>query len=102
MKKVAITGSSGFLGGYLNEYLKAKGLTVIPCSMRLLQGMSQIQDYGQTPKADFLIHLAEEADREKVNKMGEAYLDNATVVLKILSRRFRKGIIYSSSRCCLW
>jgi nucleoside-diphosphate-sugar epimerase len=44
MKKVAITGSSGFLGDYLNEYLKAKGLTVIPYSMRLLQGMSQIQD----------------------------------------------------------
>ena len=102
MTTVAITGAAGFLGCYLNEYLKAIGLTVIPYSRRLLPGMSQIQDYGQTPKADFLIHLAEEADREKVNKMGEAYLDNATVVLKILSRRFGKGIIYASSRCRLW
>lgn len=97
MTKVAITGASGFLGGYLNEYLKAIGLTVIPYSRRLLPGMSQIQDYGQTPKADFLIHLAEEADREKVNKMGEAYLDNATDVLKILSHRFGKGVVYASS-----
>jgi nucleoside-diphosphate-sugar epimerase len=97
MTKIAITGASGFLGGYLNEYLKAIGLTVIPYSRRLLPGMSQILNYGQTPKADFLIHLAEEADREKVNKMGETYLDNATDVLKVLSRRFGKDIIYASS-----
>ncbi len=97
MTTVAITGASGFLGGYLNEYFKAIGLTVISYSRRLLPEMTQVQDYGRTPKADFLIHLAEEADRGKVNKMGDAYLDNATEMLKILSRRFGKGVIYASS-----
>jgi nucleoside-diphosphate-sugar epimerase len=97
MKKVAITGASGFLGGYLNEHLKAAGFTVIPYSRRPLPGMSQVQDYGQIPNADFVIHLAEEADRKKVNKMGGACLDNATDVLKILSRRFGKRVIYASS-----
>jgi nucleoside-diphosphate-sugar epimerase len=97
MTTVAITGASGFLGGYLNEYLKAKGLIVIPYSRRLFPGVNQIQGYCQTPKADFLIHLGEEADRGKVDKMGKAYQDKAADVIKILSCRFGKRIIYASS-----
>lgn len=97
MPKIAITGASGFLGGYLNEYLKTIGVTVIPYSRHSLPGMIQVHDYRQTPETDFLIHLAEEADRGKVNEMGEAYFDYATDVLRILSRRFGKGVIYASS-----
>ena len=97
MATIVITGAAGFLGRFLTVYLVNNGLNVIPVSRRSLPGMHQVQDYSQSPAGDVLIHLAEESDRGKVNRLGEAYMQYAASVIKALSGRFNQGMIYASS-----
>lgn len=97
MTIVVITGAAGFLGRSLTNHLVGSGLTVIPVSRRLIPGMSQVQDYSQSPAGDILIHLAEESDRSKVNRQGEAYINYASGTIRALSHRSNQRVIYASS-----
>jgi len=97
MVTVVITGASGFVGRALTAYLTNSGLTAIPVSRHSLPGMTRVQDYSQAPAGDFLIHLAEEPDRCKVNQLGDSYMLYASSMIKALSSRFHQRIIYASS-----
>ena len=97
MATVVITGATGFLGRFLTAHLASRGLTIIPVSRRSFPGIYQVQDYSQSPGGDVLIHLAEEPDRSKGNRLGETYLLKAASVIRVLSGRHYRRIIYASS-----
>ena len=77
--------------------LRSKGQTVIPVSRRSSPGIYQVEDYGQSPAGDILIHLAEDPDAGKVNQLGKHYLLKVTSVVRTLSRASYQRIIYASS-----
>lgn len=97
MATVVVTGATGFLGSYLTKSLRNNGLTVIPVSRRPGPGIHQVEDYGQSPAGDILIHLAEDPDAAKVNQLGKSYLLRVTGLVKSLSRASYRRIIYASS-----
>lgn len=86
----------GFLGSIVVTLLRANQFTVVPVSRRQSEGIITVDDYAQTPVADVIVHLAEEADRAKVNRLGQAYADHSTEVLRKLVRR-TDHVIYASS-----
>ena len=59
--------------------------------------MHQVHDYRESPKGDVLIHLAEEPDRGKVNKLGSGYLNEAADVVKSLCDNSYHRVLYASS-----
>lgn len=97
MTKIVITGAAGFLGRALITQLAGSGLTVVPVSRRSFPGMCKVQDYGQSPAGDILIHLAEEPDRSKVNRYGDAYVQHASDTIRAISSHSGQKIIYASS-----
>ena len=97
MMTVVITGASGFVGRYLTAYLKQSGLNVIPVSRSAHTGMLQVSDYTQSPFGDVLIHLAEEPDRAKVNKLDANSFSEALNLVEFLSKRPKQRMIYASS-----
>ena len=97
MLKIAVTGASGFLAGHIVNHLIASGNQVIPVTRQRLDGSVQVQDYRDTPSADLLIHLAEEPDRQKVNKIGSKYIEYSSNIAAILTEKFKGNIIYASS-----
>lgn len=97
MTTVVVTGAAGFLGRALISHLASKELVVIPVSRRPLPRMHQVQDYSESPSGDILIHLAEEPDRGKVNRLGQTYMNYASDVMKALSNLPCPRIIYASS-----
>jgi|SaaInlStandDraft_4_1057021.scaffolds.fasta_scaffold42336_1 UDP-glucose 4-epimerase len=97
MLKIAITGSSGFLAGHIMKQLIRSGHQVIPVTRQHLDGAVQVQDYRHTPSADLLIHLAEEPDRQKVNKIGRKYIEYSSNIAAILTEKFDGNVIYASS-----
>ncbi len=96
MVSVVITGASGFLGRYLTACLASTGLTVFPVSRQPFLGMYHVTDYSKCPDGDVLIHLAEEPDRSKVNRLGESYALASLGVVKTLSSRYQRTIYASS------
>lgn len=96
MTPVVIAGASGFLGRHLAAGLAGSGLNVIMVSRQSVPGMCQVTDYSDCPEGDVLIHLAEEPDRAKVNRLGENYARDSLAVAKALSRRCSR-MIYASS-----
>ena len=97
MATVVVTGASGFVGRYLTAYLASCGFNVTPVSRRPSAGMFAVQDYSQCPPGDALVHLAEEPNRGKVNRLGAQYVIESAIVVKALSSRFRQSMIYASS-----
>jgi len=97
MLKIAITGSSGFLAGHIIKQLNKSGHQVIPVTRQHFDGAVQVQDYRETPSADLLIHLAEESDRQKVNKIGKRYIEYSSNIVEILTEKFNGNVIYASS-----
>lgn len=95
--RVVITGASGFLGGHLHTSLSARGRDVLALTRRPIKGLTTIATYDGTPSGDFLVHLAEEPDRGKVNQIGAAYLEESQRVIRILATRFGGNMIYASS-----
>jgi len=97
MARVVVTGAAGFLGRVLMLCLEKNGHDVVPVSRRPVLGMHQVQEYSNSPSGDVLIHLAEESDREKVNRLGPSYVKYASDVVRKLVRRSYQKIIYASS-----
>jgi UDP-glucose 4-epimerase len=94
---VAVTGASGFLGRTVVEYLKQAGAEVVPVARRVVPGCHRVADYGETPPADVLVHLAEDSNRGRVNAAGTEYENAARVTLKkILAKPFHR-VVYASS-----
>ena len=97
MTTVIVTGAAGFVGRSLTAHLAGRGVRAVAVSRRVAPGFHQVRDYGEIPEGDVVVHLAEESDRAKVNRLGEAYAHQAADVVKALCRRFGGGTIYASS-----
>lgn len=92
-----ITGAGGFLGRHVLACLLASGRQVVGLSRQRLEGMTMIESYANAPAAGFLIHLAEEPDRGKVNQWGSAYVAQSNRTIRTLAERFGKNLLYASS-----
>ena len=96
MAKIVVTGATGFVGRALAAHLETLGLPVTRVTRQSLPGMHQVADYAESPAGDVTIHLAEEPDCSKVNRMGKAYLREASNVVRDLAGRSGR-FIYASS-----
>jgi UDP-glucose 4-epimerase len=97
LKKIAITGSSGFLARHTIKQLIKAEHQVIPFTRQNLTGAVQVKDYRDTPSADLLIHFAEESNRQKVNKIGKKYIEYSSNISRVLTKKFNGNVIYISS-----
>ena len=95
--KVVVTGASGFAGTAIVRRLQSHGHDVCPVSRNNAAGLTQVDDYQETPGGDYLIHLAEVSDRQKVNELGEPYLQKTIAVTTAFAKRFHGNVIYASS-----
>lgn len=96
---VVVTGASGFIGSALAEWLKKQpDIEVVAVSRTTIDTTHIcVEDYGDTPKGNILIHAAEDPDRVRVNLAGESYYKKSVTVLnELLSKGFDK-VIYCSS-----
>ena len=96
LKRVIITGATGFLGRYLLSHLVGS-FDLVSVSRTSGAGVVQAPNYASVPDGDLLIHLAEESDRAAANRAGEAHVEASTRVARALSRRFEGRMIYASS-----
>lgn len=79
MKEIIITGSSGFVGKNLSQYLLQKGYKVTPVSLKTANWESKIAD-----KAYAIIHLAGLAHDLKNTRKSEDYFSvNSDLTVKL-------------------
>ena len=97
METVVITGASGFVGRALTLYLKQQGIKVIPVTRQRTVDLYHVDSYLDCPVGSVLIHLAEEPERSKVNRIGEKYQKESLDLITVLSKRFNGRMIYASS-----
>lgn len=97
MTSIVVTGASGFIGQALSSNLKKKGVKILRVSRRPLPVYCNVQNYFETPMADVLVHLAEDPDRHRVNRLGEVYASQSTDLANFLASRGYSRIIYVSS-----
>ena len=99
MSKIAITGSSGFIGSHLKNRFESVGHEVI-CWDRV-EG-KDIHDFALEPCTDFVIHLAADADvRQSIESPDEYWHNNVTPTTRIqmLCHERSVPLIYASSSC---
>ena len=97
MTKIAITGSSGFLATHTINCLRLNNHNIIPITRKSLPGMITVKNYLDCPKADILIHFAEESNQRLVNQKGEKYIISSAKTVENLVNKFGKSLIYASS-----
>ena len=93
---ILVTGAAGFLGRAVIEQLALLGRPATGVTRRALPEMRQVADYADTPAASVIIHLAEEADRAVVNRLGDAYADDAARIMRNMVSRADR-VVYASS-----
>ena len=97
---IVITGATGFIGSALCKKLEEKkeySIIKVTRSQKLKSGFCHVTSYQQTPPGDILIHLGEDPDRSRVNKMGDSYLEITNQVMESLIKKGYKKIVYCSS-----
>ena len=95
--KVVVTGASGFLGDAVVKALRNFDTEVIPVSRSDNMSCYRVSAYHEAPRADILIHLAEDSDRQRVNKSGKLYERAILNTLDALIRKRYNRIVYASS-----
>lgn len=99
MSKIAVTGSSGFIGSHLKNRFKSLGHEVI-CWDRV-EG-KDIHDFELEPDTDFVIHLAADADvRQSIESPDQYWHNNVTPTTRIqqICDEYAVPLIYASSSC---
>lgn len=97
---IVITGATGFIGTVLCEKLEEKkeySVIKVARSQGDKTGFYCVASYQEAPAGDVLIHLGENPDREKVNKIGEPYRQQTGDVMESLLKKGYKTIVYCSS-----
>ena len=100
MTSIVITGATGFIGRALCEKLEEKkeySIIKVTRSQERMFGFYSVTSYQKTPSGDILIHLGENPDRSRVNKMGDQYREKTGDVMESLLKKRYKKIIYCSS-----
>ena len=98
--RIVITGATGFIGTALCRKLEEKkeySIIKVTRSQDVMTGFFQVTNYQQTPPGDILIHLGEDPDRARVNKMSDLYIQDTRQTMKSLLMNRYKKIIYISS-----
>jgi len=85
MKKVLITGSSGFIGRHLTEALEKEKIRVIKFDRSNNQDVSKTEDFQGLAKADVVFHLAAVSGYKSSNEnVSLAYQVNVTGTVNVL------------------
>ena len=94
LKKIVITGATGFIGCYLSKKLdEIEEFTTIKVTRyQDRDGFTSIINYKDTPSGDILIHLGEDPDRVRVNKIGEDYRQESGQVVDALLKKTTKEL----------
>lgn len=95
---IAITGSSGFIGHHLKHYLELDGHHIIPWDRNIGK---DIQDF-ELEGAEFVIHLAADADVRRSIEEPDLYWDNnvtPTTRIQKLCYAADVPLLYASSSC---
>jgi len=97
--KIVITGATGFIGTALCKKLEniEEYLIVKVTRSQDKTGFYKMDNHKTVPSGDVLIHLGEDSDRARVNKIGERYIDETGKVIDTLLENKYKKIIYCSS-----
>ncbi|MBQ3833902.1 MAG: NAD-dependent epimerase/dehydratase family protein [Elusimicrobia bacterium] len=107
MKTVLITGSGGFIGKNLKEYLKDKYSLLTPRSFEVnLTDSNEVRKYFEENKIDFVIHCASTGGARGIADKDTTIEDNLAMVDNILKYKsdgvrvvlFGSGAMYDKSR----
>lgn len=96
--KIAITGSSGFIGGHLKEKLKREGHEIISWDRKDGKDIHDFELNG----AEFVVHLAADADVRRSIEEPDAYWENNVVPTTRIQRKCYYNnvpLLYASSSC---
>ncbi len=94
--RVVVTGASGFIGRALIPAFSPEEADVIPVARQSGYGR-KVSGYEDTPDGDVLVHLAETADRNKIQAAGPAAEMEAIRTFEALLRRPWQAVVYASS-----
>ncbi len=107
MKTILLTGSGGFIGKNLKEYLKDKYNLLTPRSFELnLTNSNEVKKYFEENKIDFIINCAAVGGARNVQDKDTTIEDNLAMVDNILNFKsatarvilFGSGAMYDKSR----
>ena len=96
--KVAITGSSGFIGSHLKKRLESEGHEIIEWDTNVDKPI----EFFETDGAEYVIHLAAYADvRASIEKPDLYWENNVTTTTRIQRMCHKENIplLYASSSC---
>lgn len=95
--EIVITGANGTIGRLLLDALSNKDVIGISRKESNKKSVINCQDFEDIPTGRIIIHLAEESDKNRANKLGKAYINESmSNMKKILDKNFKR-IIYASS-----
>ena len=107
LQQILLTGSGGFIGKNLKEYLKDKYNLLTPRSFELnLINSDEVKKYFEENKIDFVIHCASVGGARDIQDKDTTIEDNLAMVDNILKYKsddtrvilFGSGAMYDKSR----
>ena len=100
MKKVLITGSSGFIGQHLKKALEKKQINVVEFSLKNNQDVTKLTDFNKLPKVDTVFHLAAVSGYKTSNQnVNLAYNVNVGGTVNVLEycKKVKAKLIFPST-----
>ena len=100
MKKVVLTGATGFLGKAIHRELKnTDGLEIKPTSRKCLPGYFKTDVFSRLPQADVLIHSAGNSDIAHVNSYSSEEFNTDCEEIENVFSNFKGHVALISSAC---